>query len=173
MELIKTIQNIFASCDDGWKEIFAFSPGNDIIDVGWQKTKTIGTIMIPADKILGRIRTRNGLQIMPLEKTPHYRWLKDILLRRDDTASRNDYYEYSRIFFPDENPNEQLQNIKKMALEFQAGGHINTAPIVTFIPSRLKGGDYTAVLYDGTHRTAIARILGHKRLKCYVAGERI
>ncbi len=155
-------------CSPAWKKKFNYKREPKILDVGWGKVNTIGSIIIPIDALYARIWIIDSLKIKPLEKTPHYRWIKDILEHKDDSLSRAAYYEYSKTFFPEEDPDLQLVNIKKMALAFKEQNDIHTAPIMTFPPFRMEDGSYHVVLCDGVHRSCIAKILGKKFITCRI-----
>ena len=174
MNLFKSLKNkISGPRENIWKEKLGFTPEERIIDTGWNKAHTFGYITVPANMIYGRIRTKNGLKIIPLENTPHYKWIKNIINNEDAAVPGKEYYEYSKIFFPDEDPDKQMQNIKKMAISFRDNGGIEKAAIIIHLPSRMNDGSYRLVLYDGTHRAAIAKILGHEYLKCHLVKEKV
>jgi hypothetical protein len=167
------LQYISAYWRPRWKTEFNYTKEPKVIDVGWGDVRTTGFITIPIDILYARIHTSQGLKIQPLEETPHYGWIRDILAGTDDSISRARYYEYSKVFFPEEDPDAQLAAIKKMALAFREQKDIHTAPIVTFLPCLMTDSSYRVVLYDGTHRSIIAKLLGQTTLTCHLVKEKI
>lgn len=164
---------LFTPSNLTWKRKYNYVREPKIIDISWQKVYTTGVIVVPIDSIYGRIRTSKGLKITPIEDTPHYQWINDIIKGGDDSLSRAVYYDYSKKFFPEEDPLTQLDAVKKMVMSFKEKGDIEKADILTFPPAIKKDGSYCVVLYDGTHRLSIAKALGRKFIKCHVVQETI
>lgn len=156
-----------------WQKKFNYKKNPKIIDIAWQKIYTTGVITVPIDIIHTRIRTLEGLQIIPLGDTPHYQWIKNIIKNKNDSVSRTKYYNYSKTFFSEEDPHAQLVAVKKMALSFKERKNIHTVDIVAFPPTLKQESDYCVVLYDGIHRVSIAKALGHKSIKCHLVQEKI
>lgn len=164
---------LFAPSSLVWRKKFHYTREPRVIDITWQKVYTTGVIVVPIDNIYGRIRTSKGLKITPIKDTPHYQWINDIISGADDSISRAAYYNYSKKFFPEEDPSVQLDAVKKMAIAFKEKDDIDKADILTFPPVLKKDSSYCVVLYDGTHRLSIAKALGRKFIKCHIVQETI
>jgi|SRR3989344_1825742 len=156
-----------------WRHKYNFINQPKTVDIVWAKVNTIGTITVSLEIMRALLHTNKGLRIMALENTPHYKWIKDIISGKDDFISRSLYYDYIKNFFPNENTESQLKKIKKMALSYKNQSEESVYEIVSFPPARNENFNYRVIIFDGNHRVAIAKALGHKSLKCYLVNQTI
>ena len=152
--------------DRAWKAEFSFTPEHAVVDLGFGTIGTIGTIRVPLELLRSPILSHAGWRVVALEETPHFRWIRDLIDRRDDADSKDAYQRYLRLFHPDEDIDGTLLKIAELAetirSEVKDG---ETLTIVSHPPSDYQG-QFCVVIYDGNHRACIAKALGHSHITC-------
>jgi hypothetical protein len=166
----KTIETIrlFFRNDSIWKKKFSFVSEHKEMDMIWQKVHTMGFVTVPLKNLLARIWTKSGIKEIPIEETPHYAWIKDIIENKDDSNSRTIYYQYVKTYFPRENVELRMERTKKMIFSFGNKKNIHELPLVVSFPIKKTNNEYDFIIYDGAHRASIAKALGEKEMQCYI-----
>jgi len=150
-----------------WKFSFHYKKDAQIVDVRWRTVETIGVIDAPIDLIFAPICTEKGNQLMHIENTPHYRWIKDLIEGKVNDLNKNEYFQYNRQYFPDENADEQLNDVTRLVSEISSQKN-PTIEILTYPPNEILRSDISFRIFDGVHRAAIAKSLGYKIIKCRI-----
>jgi hypothetical protein len=102
---------------------------------------------------------------MPVEETPHYKWIKSLVLGNDDLHARDNYRDYLETYYPGEDASAGLEQVVSLVSLFKSKAGSNLINIVTHPPMYYQGAD-CIVIYDGVHRSAIATALGQESIQC-------
>ncbi len=156
-----------------WRIKFGYKQDLINIDVRWATVFTHGIIKVPLNILRAPIVTSDGTQLMPIEDTPHYPWIKSIVEGCENLHLRDRYSSYLENYFPDDDKLVGLAQVIALVSSFKAAVNYHSIiTIVTQIPVRYQGSFYI-VIYDGVHRAAIAKALGHEFIKCRLVAKRI
>jgi glycosyltransferase involved in cell wall biosynthesis len=157
----------FSLHDLFWRRQFGYRRDPKVFDAEWGTVQTSGVIKVSIDFLRAPIYTPTGLRLMLIEDTPHYHWLRCLIDGNDDTRSREKYREYIEDFFPEADTDAQLAKIMRLATSFRSDSNSDSlVTIATFPPTRGQGSELNVVIYDGVHRSAIAKALGHRFIQC-------
>lgn len=166
---------LFTLRDYLWKRKFSYISEPQTIDIGCTTVNTHGIITVPLKILLCGICTKNGNIRVPLEQTPHYQWIKDLVDGNDDSFSKENYREYLETFFSRDinfpwSTDEKLNNVMKMVSFYKSDAQRSQSiTIITDAPKwKFYICSYVIKIYDGVHRAAIAMALGHKYIRCMV-----
>lgn len=153
-----------------WRGKFDYRRDPKIIDVRWKTVYTKGMIRVPINILRAKITTREGKIAIPIEETPHYQWFKYFIEDNKNIYSDNKYREFIENFHPKVNVEEQLAYIQELARSIQSQPNSSSLiTIVTYPPKiNLRSGSYEVRIYDGVHRAAIAKVLGHRFIQCRI-----
>ena len=158
-----------------WKRRFGYKPEPKSIDLRWTTVITHGVITVPIKTLLPSMCTENGNVRVPIENTPHYQWIKDLVDGNDDAVSKENYRRYVEAFCSHDtyfpwSAEEKLNNVIKMVASYQSDPEKREAiTIITAAPKRkFRVCPYAVKIYDGVHRAAIAMALGNKCIRCLV-----
>ena len=158
-----------------WKRKFGYKPKPNTVDIGWTMVDTHGVITVPIKMLRPSICTENGNVRVPLEKTPHYQWIKDLVDGNDDAVSKKKYRRYLEAFCSNDpcfpwNAEEKLDNMKKTVSLYKSDPErCRAVTIITSAPKRkFRVCPYTVKIYDGVHRASIAMALGNESILCLV-----
>lgn len=144
---------------------YKYDPKN--IDVGWGNIYTYGTIKIPLNILRANIYTPTGMRLVPIEETPHYQWINDLIQGNDNTDSYSKYHEYVKTFFPELNTDEQLDKIKNLVRSILSQPNKNSQITITVYTSKYNRNSFPyIIIFDGNHRAAIAKSLGYNFIQC-------
>jgi 2-polyprenyl-3-methyl-5-hydroxy-6-metoxy-1,4-benzoquinol methylase len=165
---LSEITNPFFQDDSVWKKKFSFVPEIKGMDMIWQKVPTVGFVTVPLENLLARIWTKSGIKEIPIEETPHHKWIKDIIENRDDSNSQTIYRQYIKTYFPRENIELWMERTKKMILSINDKKNLHKFPLVVSLPIKKTSNEYIFIIYDGVHRASIAKALGEKKLQCHI-----
>lgn len=156
-----------------WRQKFGYESDPQTINVRWAIVYTHGVINVPLNILRAPIVTPTGIQLMPIEDTPHYPWIKSLVEGSEDVYLRDKYRSYLEAYYPEEDTTAGLDQVVALVSTFQSGANRDSLiTIVTHTPTRYQGSDYI-VIYDGVHRSAIAKALGHESIKCRLVTDRI
>lgn len=136
------------------------------VDLGWATVRTIGTIQISINDVYAPIMTAQGKVLLPIKETPHYQWIQSLVARNEDIRHRNEYRAYLEKYYQKHyaDVNSGLRHVEKLVDAFRDKKTLFS--IIAFHPRPLAGNPQAAVIFDGVHRAAIAKALGHEQLKC-------
>ena len=158
-----------------WKRKFGYTPKFETTDIKWTVVNTHGLITVPLEMLRPSIHTERGNIRVPVEQTPHYAWIKDLVDGKDDTLSRAKYRSYIENYHSDaidvaKSIELHLANVVKLVDEYKSTPHrSNSITIITSAPKRKWNiCQYNVKIYDGVHRAAIAMALGHKAIRCMI-----
>ena len=158
-----------------WKKKFDYKPDPKTIDIIWTRVNTHGIITAPVKILLPAIYTKNGNIRVPLEQTPHYLWIKDLVDGNDDSFSKENYRKYLEAFCSHDihfpwSTEEKINNVIKMVSLYKSDAQKSQAiTIITGAPKwKFYICSYVVKIYDGVHRAAIAMASGHKFIRCRV-----
>jgi glycosyltransferase involved in cell wall biosynthesis len=160
--------------DLSWKRKFGYRREHMIVDVRWSEVHTIGIIQVPLSVLRASIITSTGVhQLVTIEETPHYGWIRSLVEGREDVGMRDKYREYVDTYYSEEDNVLGMQQVAALVSSFKSRENKESLiTIVTYPPTCYKGSEYI-VLYDGTHRSAIALALGHEFIQCRLVSKRI
>lgn len=130
---------------------------NKIIDVIWAKIKTVGSLIIPINEILFPTFIGGKKESIFIEDTPHFNYIKSLCTNFVDEISECKYRTYLETYFP-KNVKTDMERLKKTIGYFKSF-YDRSIPVVIVKPNK---EDLYFTMYDGTHRTAIAKSIGHK-----------
>jgi len=147
-----------------WPKEFNFKPEKVIVDVRWGKVDTYGIIRVPLNQIYAPLVTPTGNRLFKIEETPHYQWIKALVDGRNDRFVRAKYKEYIQTYFPEGNLAE-MEDVPELVKSFQSKRD-TPITIITLPPALNENADIHVVVYDGVHRSAIAKAFGHKLIEC-------
>lgn len=171
--LLPTISS-FSVRDMFWRRQFSYKHDPQTVDVGWGTIRTSGVIQVPLHVLRAPIVTPMGTRLMAVEETPHYHWIKALIEGDDDAYSRDKYREYLETFYPEVDLDEGLADVVSLVSSLQTQSNSDSLiTVVTHPPTRNRGSDPYVVIYDGVHRSAIAKALGHKFIQCRLVPNRI
>lgn len=162
----------FSLHDLSWRRQFGYKRDPKIIDVRWGMVDTYGVIQVPLNIIRASIVTPTGNRLFTIEETPHYPWIKALIEGHDDRYARAKYREYTETYWPEEIAEDVLATVVNLVESFRAH-HDTPITIVTLPPALIGDSDIYVQIYDGVHRTAIAKALGHEFVRCRLVSSRI
>ncbi len=156
-----------------WHQKFGYKHDPMTIDTRWSLVNTDGVIRVPLNLVRAPIHTIEGIRFVPVEETPHCKWIRSLVMGSDDACLRDKYREYLEAYYPEEDTAAGLDHVVALVSSFQSGANRDSLiTIVTHPPTLYKGSDYI-VVYDGVHRSAIAKALGHEFVRCRLVSSRI
>jgi len=168
------LKRLFAVCKNifhgrKWKRIFSYEYDPKKVDVRWNIVHTDGRITVPIDLLLANLVTTQGNKLFSLEETPHYLWIKSLVIGEDNESARLAYCDYISTYYPESDVKMEMENAHNLIDKFSASEfREKLITIVTYPPKMADHSDYSIVIYDGLHRSAIAKVLGHKEIRCRV-----
>jgi len=153
-----------------WAKDFHYKHAPELIDVGWNKVQTYGTFLCPIRFLRASIGTKNGKELMRIEETPHYRYIKGLVGGNIDSLAREIFRQYIKAFSPGIVPENGLEKTAKLVesiiCEPDFGSKVS---IVTYPPKRIKGTSaYEVRIYDGIRRACIANAIGYRYIQCRI-----
>ena len=148
---------------------FNYVRAQEAVDVRWNLVKTHGFIMIPVDILRAPLVTPQGNGIFHIKETPHYKWIKSLVVGNDDEVARREYCEYIADFFPNSTVESEMENVLQLVDVFTSHADNDTQiTIVTHSPKRVGKSGFSVEIFDGLHRAAIATALGHLEIRCRI-----
>ena len=154
-----------------WRIKFGYERNPMTIDVRWGIVDTSGVIQVPLIIIRASIATPTGNRLFKIEETPHYLWIKALIEGHDDRYARAKYREYTETYWPEESAEDALATVVNLVESFRAH-HDTPITIVTLPPALIGDSDIYVQIYDGVHRAAIAKALGHQFIQCRLVTKR-
>ena len=148
-----------------WKRRFSYKFEPKAIDARWSSIDTHGLIQVPLDILLAPINTSGGKTLVAIEQTPHYRLVKSMIDGKDDKESINRYRDYLITYYSKEDAEAGIRHVIDLVDSVKEQEDDKLLTIITRAP-KLYRGAYYAVIFDGLHRSAIAKALGHKSIQC-------
>jgi glycosyltransferase involved in cell wall biosynthesis len=149
-----------------WRYRYGYTPDPLMVDVRWSSVRTHGFIKVPLNVLRSPIHTSAGIRLRPIEETPHYEWIRSLVAGHDDPSSRQAYRQYLETYYPEEDMAAGLDHVRATVSSFLSEILVDgSVEIVTYAPTYYRG-DHYIVIYDGVHRSAIAKALGHEIIRC-------
>jgi glycosyltransferase involved in cell wall biosynthesis len=168
---IKLITSL-AYDDALWRQKLDYKRESQPVDVRWATVVTHGIIHVPLDSVWAPILTPAGKEYMPIEDTPHYAWIKSLIDGNENLELRSKYRNYLKSYYPEEDVEECLEHVVDLVSSFIRESRDSLITIVANMPVFYKGA-YFIVIYDGVHRSAIAKAFGHEFIQCRLVTDRI
>lgn len=163
----------FSFYDISWRRKYSYKVDPKSIDVRWSNVDTCGIIKIPINILLAPIVTPSGNRLFTIEETPHYPWIKSLVEGNEMMHLREKYREYLATYYPEEDTVAGLEQVVALVSSFKSGeSHPSLITIVAHLPVHYKGSDYV-VIFDGVHRSAVAKAMGHEFIQCRLVSNRI
>lgn len=168
---IKSVKAL-AYDDSLWRQKLDYKPESRAIDVTWATVITHGIIRVSLESVRAPIITPAGKEFMPIEDTPHYLWIRSLVGENEDLEMRSKYRNYLESYHPEEDAEVGLAHVVDLVKSFAKENRDSLITIVANTPVFYKG-TYFIVIYDGVHRSAIAKAFGHKFIQCRLVTDRI
>jgi glycosyltransferase involved in cell wall biosynthesis len=156
-----------------WKRRFGFRREISTVDLGFGTIEAWGRMRLPLELLRCPLLSHGGWRVLPLEHTPHYAWISDLVERRDDTGSRQAYRRYIELFHPEEQPTEALAKVEELVRTLASMQSHQQPVTIAVHPPAVYRGQYCAVIYDGNHRACIAKATRQRHIDCRVVGVRM
>lgn len=170
--LLPTIDR-FSLRDLLWRREFGYKRDPKTITIEGGTVCTHGVIEVPINVLRAPIHTPTGIKLMSIEETPHFQWIKPLIEGNDSTCTSKVYREYLELFFPELDPDAEIDKMRSLVSSFQTeSGKDGVISILTYQPIFEKSSDPYLVVYDGLCEVAIAKVLGHKIIQCRLVSER-
>lgn len=131
-----------------------------IVDVGWGKVETLGSVVVPIDELYASIKVGKDKQYLKIINTPHYKWIYSLVNNTNDIEAKTIYKKYLEEYFADTAVLD-LQKSKD-TVEFYKKSKPDILTIVVWPINDI------IIIFDGIHRTAIAKSMGYELIKCLI-----
>lgn len=156
-----------------WRKKFGFKHDPMSVDVGWNVSDTSGVIQVPLNIVRAPIATPTGNQLVDIEDTPHYPWIKSLVEGHEDESARAKYRTYTETYWPEENADDALTAVVGLVDSFRSHHDDASITIITLPPELNEDSGFYVQIYDGMHRASIAKALGHCFIQCRLASNQI
>ena len=153
--------------DNFWMRKFGYQNDSQTLDVRSSFVDTHGSIVVPINILRAVILTPDGKNLYKIDETPHFQLVSSLFEGILDGNSHRKYSEYIETYYPEENPNIELEHVVKLVESFKST-HVgeNQISIVSYAPERDGESGYIVRIFDGIHRAAIATVLGDQSIHC-------
>lgn len=151
-----------------WRKKFAYNHDPKVIDAGWNMVQTYGTFQCPIKLLWAAIATKTGKRLVPIEQTPHYKYVRSLIKGDGDNAGRETYRQYMETFYGHRDSDSELHRIAKLVTSIECESDFDSLITIVTYPPKLQraSGVYKVRIYDGIHRVAIAKVRGYESIQC-------
>lgn len=155
-----------------WVREFDFQKKSKRSMVGKDWVVCCGRLEVPMKQIAVVMKSKKGLVLEKVEKTPHFVWAKALKNGQEKAVKkRRGYEKYKREFFPKRYCREYIDGVERLLVSLLEDEWTNP-DIIVRLPVKRKE-KVVFPIHDGVHRTAVARVLGKKKLKVWLLPNKV
>lgn len=150
------------------KYLKGYSAVSRVADMGRSGRVSLhGRGSISIDLLRVRLHTPDGLMECRIEQAPHYKWIKGLILGRENESDRLEYRKYIEDYEDGIDVDVRLEEVRSLVIEISdllINNPSKISVIVTPLVFSLKH-EISFMVIDGVHRTSIAKACGLREIQ--------
>ena len=148
---------------------FDFKKGKrEKIDIGYGYAYTSSEITLNLDQLHIKLKGDSNKKNYQINETPHYSFVSGIFNTTKSILKKEDYINYKKNEFPENNISKQVNSFEKLALNMKKDFESNSLEAYILVENNmlLSSNNYKTSVIDGTHRLAVLAGLGVEKVVC-------
>ena len=140
------------------------------IDIGYGYAYTSSEITLNLDQLHIKLKGDSNKKNYQINETPHYSFASEIFNTTKSILKKEDYINYKKNEFPENNISKQVNSFEKLALNMKKDFESNSLEAYILVENNmlLSSNNYKTSVIDGTHRLAVLAALGVEKVVCKV-----